>query len=235
MSRKKYQRYERRKAFRSPQKSFLIVVEGQTEEAYFRKYVNDSKSKLIDLVVDNPPCTDPINLVNRAMEVKRQKEREAKKSEFVAPYDEKAVWVVYDLENAHDVRRKLSNDAQGKVKKNQIQLAISDPTFEYWYILHFERTTKSFNDADDTEKYLKNILKKKKIWPDYKKAATPPQTIYDVIDTAIANAQWVREHLKESNSTAPMTDVDLLVTELRLQTRPQAPALTNQPGACPPR
>ena len=235
MSKKKKQRYERRPAFRHPKKSFLIVVEGKTEEEYFKKYKNDSRSNLIDVIVDNPPCTDPVNLVNRAMELKRQKDSDAKKSEFVVPYDERGVWVVYDLEKMHDARRTLSIVVQEKVKNNKIELAVSDPAFELWYILHFKKTTKSFNDADETEKYLKAILKKEKIWPDYQKATTPPQEIYDRTNTAITNAKWVRNQLNTTGDTAPKTDVDLLVEELRDANCPQPPAQANSTGDKSPR
>ena len=198
--------YQRRSASRRPRKSFLIVVEGETEELYFKKYADDSRSRLIDIFVDNPPCTDPINLVKRAMELKQQKERDAKRSEISVPYDE--IWIVYDLERVHDERRKLSNDAGQMAKSKKIQIARSDPAFEYWYILHFKQTTKSFNDAAETERYLKRF------WPDYRKATTPRKNIYEKTQAAIGNAQWVREQLEKSRSKAPKTDVDILVEEL---------------------
>ena len=127
MSKKQHQRkignkYARHQAVRSPQKSFLIVVEGDTEEKYFKEYKNQTRSGLIEIVIDNPPCTDPITLVNKAVKLKKQKEREAKNSEFVVPYDE--IWVVYDLEKAHDDRRRQSKEARGKITKDKIQFAV---------------------------------------------------------------------------------------------------------------
>ena len=209
---KKYNRgkkdYQRRPSFRQPRKSFLIVVEGQTEELYLKKFKIDFRSKLIDIHIVNPGCTDPMNLVNRAMELKKQREREAKR-EFVVPYDrEDGVWVVYDLEAPNHIRRTQSPVAKQRADANNIRIATSDPAFEYWYILHFEQTTKSFDDAVKTEEHLITH------WPDYRKATTPPQDIYDKTDDAIKNAQWARNHLRTSGDDAK-TDVDILVLLLR--------------------
>jgi len=200
--------YQRRSPSRKPQKSFLLVVEGETEELYFKKYKDDARSNLIDIHIDNPGGTDPGTLVNRAMELKQRMEREAKRSEFVVQYEE--VWVVYDLEDPHHIRREQSDRVKQRAdtKENNIQFAISDPSFEYWYILHFERTTKSFNDANEIEKYLKQL------WNGYKKATPPPRHVYEKTSTAIENAKWVRKELAKSNSIAPKTDVDFLVVKL---------------------
>ena len=199
----------RRPASREPRKSILIVVEGHTEELYFKKYKNDFHLRLIDIEphVENPPCTDPISLVSAAKELMKRRKQDAGKSYAFVDYDE--VWVVYDLEKVHDERRPQSNQAKQQTQKEKIQFAISDPSFEFWYILHFEKTTKSFNNADEVERHLKRHF------PNYKKATPPSQEIIDRTDIAIENAKWVREQLERSQSTAPITNVDQLVISMR--------------------
>lgn len=201
--------YGRRPPSREPQKSILIVVEGETEKLYFLEYRNAFRLPLIDveLHVENPDCTDPINLVARAIKLKNQRKRDVKNGNALVEYDE--VWTVYDLEGVHDPRRKQSTDAKKIADENNIRIAVSDPSFEFWYILHFEKTTKSFNDADEVRRYLKKHI------PGYKKATQPSSEIIAKTETAIENAKWVRKQLETSQSTAPKTDVDLLVVSMQ--------------------
>jgi hypothetical protein len=182
----------------------LIVTEGQTEEEYFKALRNWKRLHGL-IVVIKPNCTDPVSLYNVAKELKEQEQEKSKTGNITLPYDE--VWIVYDLEKPNSERREQSKKVEEKVKSpNKIYVAKSDPSFEFWYILHFEKTTKSFTGADEAEQHLK-----KHHWKDYRKAITPTQNILDKTDTAVENAIWVRKQLESSNSTEPVTDIDKLV------------------------
>jgi len=179
----------------------LIVTEGDTEKAYFNAIIQRWRLHSVVVAV-NPDCTDPVSLLNHA------KEKDNPESIF-GGYD--AIWIVYDLEkpNATD-RRNQSQRVKDKITgKNyeKFHLAISDPSFEFWYVLHFDKTTKDFNGADAVVKHLKKHLS------NYKKGIISDKE-FDIIlpktPTAIANAKWVREQSKISKSTTPMTDVDEL-------------------------
>jgi hypothetical protein len=182
----------------------LVVTEGKTEKEYFEELKKWKKLHGL-IVIENPNCTDPNSLYEVAKKRKEEEQEKSKISYMSLPYDE--VWIVYDLEEPNSMRRNQSKQVEDRVRySNKIHIAKSDPSFEFWYVLHFERTTKSFTGASEVEQYLK------KHWKNYRKGITPTQNILDKTDTAIRNANWVREQLESSQSNDPVTDVDKLVT-----------------------
>jgi hypothetical protein len=162
----------------------------------------------LEVVIHHPNCTDPKNLIKAAMALRDQRRREAKQGTAV-PFDE--VWVVFDLEGNNPVRKKQAQAARSS--KGPILLAESDPSFEYWYLLHEEYTTKQFRDVDDLINSLQTYCLK-----EYRKNECP----IDLAKTprAAKNAQKVREYHKNNGGNYPFTDVDLVVRALNESTRP---------------
>ena len=145
---------------------FLIVTEGaKTEPNYFEKFREFLGLKSIDVKIVHPEGTDPKTLVHAAINLKSKNEKEAKRQQEringVVKYDE--VWVVFDLEKTHDERRRLAREARDQAKAQNIQVAYSDPSFEYWLLLHLNDTTAPLKDSDEAVKRLK------KHWPEYEK------------------------------------------------------------------
>ncbi|MDR2439509.1 MAG: RloB family protein [Planctomycetaceae bacterium] len=195
---------KRRPSSRNAYEKIFIVVEGHSEEKYFNTLKRHWK--LHTVVVENPDCTDPINLLDKALKL-LEESNPNKNTMLEPPFDE--VWIVYDLEQPNNERRKLSKDAKNRAKqKSNIHFAISDPSFEFWYILHYETTTKSFTDANNVEQYLKRY------WKNYTKNSEPTLEIVEKTTVAIKNAQWLRKQLESNYAEAPMTDVDQLVVKL---------------------
>lgn len=137
MSRSKFARDKqprrRRPPFLEQRKRFLIVVEGAvTERTYFEDLGRRFRT-MIDVQVDGPGV--PKTLVERA--VKRKKdtlalaERLANDSEL---FDE--IWCVFDV----DAHPKIA-DAKQQARAHQIELAISNPCFELWTLLHYQSQT----------------------------------------------------------------------------------------------
>jgi tRNA-dihydrouridine synthase len=193
----------RRQGTKQPGQRILIVTEGETEKAYFDAIRKRWKLHSV-VVVENPDCTDPVSLLYHAEEKNRDK------GIFGGGYD--TVWIVYDLEKPNSTDRRnqsqrVKDKITGKNYKQQFRLAISDPSFEFWYVLHFDKTAKNYTGADEVEKHLK------KYWDGYKKGTLSDKEIENILPktlTAIENARWVREQLEGSNSKAPMTDIDKL-------------------------
>ena len=204
-SRAKNNPLTRRQGTKQPRQRILIVTEGDTEKTYFDAVKQQWRLHNV-VVVENPDCTDPVSLLNYA------KEKDSAESIFDGGYD--AVWLVYDLEkpNAKDRRdqsQKVKDKITGKKYNEKFHLAISDPSFEFWYVLHFDKTTKDFTGADEVVKHLKKHL------IGYKKGIMSEKEFESILtktQTAIANAQWVRERLLASDSAAPITYVDKLWT-----------------------
>jgi len=106
----------------------LIVCEGtKTEPGYFE----DLRQRYRRVVeVELSPGGVPKTLVERAVEMKRDADAKAAKDENER-YDE--VWCVFDVENHPKI-----NDAKQQARDNGIKLAISNPCFEIWVLLHFQ-------------------------------------------------------------------------------------------------
>jgi hypothetical protein len=160
----------------SPKKRILILCEGETEVGYFKgiKHDDEHKRKLqaIDIDIYQPQNYSPLGLVNAA----KVKIKEAKSEKN--PYDH--IWVVFDRNGHANVP-----EAFDMAKKNNISIAFSIVCFEYWIILHYEKTTKSFNSCDQTINHLKTL------YNDYEKGGNHFKRLRNRIDTAIRNGEWL--------------------------------------------
>lgn len=109
----------RRAPSRDPKSRFLIVCEGDvTERRYFTALRIHFKS-LIDLQFESGAT--PKTLVEWAARLKKED----------PTYDE--VWCVFDIDE-----HPLVPEAKQQARDNQIDVAISNPNFELWLLLHFQ-------------------------------------------------------------------------------------------------
>jgi hypothetical protein len=123
----------RRKEPRLQQKQrLLIVCEGKiTEPCYFRSLVRVSRNNLVDVDI-LPEAGVPKTLVQYAVERKKQAEREAKRArDPYLKYDE--VWCVFDVDEHPNLA-----EAKQQARDNGCKVAISNPCFELWVLLHFQ-------------------------------------------------------------------------------------------------
>lgn len=143
--------YKRQEAFREPHKSILIVCEGEkTEPIYF----NALKAKLRLIMVDVEIVGEgaaPITVVNRAIELRKHRRYIAKKSMTKAEYE--IIYCVFDVE-APAPHESLAN-AVIKAKDNKLEVILSNPCFEYWYILHFRKTSAPFSSSQNVKSALR--------------------------------------------------------------------------------
>jgi hypothetical protein len=122
----------RRPARFDPRPRILILCEGKvTEPSYFRDFQHQEKNRLVDVVIDDEGGV-PKTLVERAVARRKEAEREARlqKDKYLR-YDE--VWCVFDIDSHPNLP-----DARQQARANGIELAISNPCFELWLLLHFQ-------------------------------------------------------------------------------------------------
>ncbi len=209
-------KYQRGKSSPSNKgKTFLIVTEGEKTEP---NYLNAIKDRLrlstIDVQIIHPSQTDPLSLTKSAIALRDKRKKEIAKGSDKVPYDE--VWVVFDLETLDSAHRQKANEAKKLTAINTINFAVSDPSFEYWLLLHEEYTTAPFQDAAQVEQYLKSKTSLK----NYSKGKWLPSTEFlDKTPIAVKNAGKCRAYHKSSNSINPMTTVDNLICCLNNSTR----------------
>ncbi len=199
--------------FPSSGKSFLIVTEGEkTEPNYFKALRDLLQLSATDVEILHPPGTDPLTLVQKAIELKDIRKSDSKKG-LKIPYDE--VWIVYDLEKPHDQRRDIAQRAIEIGKPKGIKFGESDPCFEFWLLLHEEFTTAPFEDCHAV------IVRLRTYWPNYLKGEIPSEKFIRKLPDAIERAQRCRKHHHDSNGDGnPGTKVDILTSILNQATRP---------------
>jgi hypothetical protein len=194
----------------------LIVTEGsQTEPKYFEHFRNRQTN--IDIRVvgsgNNGGETDYISLVRKAQGYQE------KNALSVAGGD--AIWVVadgdvnYNNPNPIAGKDKQLSQARKMAEQKGIRIALSNPCFELWYLLHFQYTTKFLKDYETVKGILKNYI------PDYEKA----DDVFGKLETSLTDAmkrakQLEQYHLKDGEelpfgiAVNPFTDVYQLVETL---------------------
>jgi hypothetical protein len=133
----------RASGFLSPRKTLIVLCEGAVSEADYlealRREPAVREAASVDIRVDsNSFGCAPLTLVRRAVEIRK---KSAAENDEV---DE--VWCVFDVEwtNGNQHHPNL-HDALYMARSNDIYVAVSNPCFEYWLILHF-RDHNSFLD-----------------------------------------------------------------------------------------
>lgn len=110
----------RRKPFRAQLPRILIVCEGIVTEKRYFEYLGRAERISVQLTVQAGGT--PKALVEKAVELKSADD---------GLFDE--VWCVFDIDE-----HPLVPDAKQQARDNGIQLAISNPCFELWALLHFQ-------------------------------------------------------------------------------------------------
>jgi hypothetical protein len=189
-------------------KRLLIVCEDEkSSKLYFESFKRDEKLKRklssVDIEVVHPKDHSPVGLVNEAKEKKKKATRDRNS------YDE--VWIVLDKDGHANLDQALIT-----ARDNKISVALSIMCFEYWILLHFEKTKKPFTKCDDIISYIK-----KEHFINYEKNINAYITLKDKIDKALERAVWLMNQNQNDldrgtkiNDLSVYTDVHLLVQKL---------------------
>jgi len=179
---------------------FLIVCEGEkTEPNYFNELKRCLKIHPLQVEVYGKECgTDPLSVVKYARDKKKKPRRDG------LNFDQ--VWCVVDKDFHTNLKEALD-----MANANDLEVCLSVPCFEFWYLLHFIYTTSPFKNADalilELNKHLENRA--------YVKKTPPMDELMPRLATALKNAQKVRNHHKATEQDNPGTNVDLLISELK--------------------
>ena len=141
---------------------FAIVVDGKCESWYLNMLKRNEKIK-------------DINIEPKLPQKKKLCEQFEKVKEFSRIYD-KVIWVIdLDVINKETKETKKGNStAIQELKKyfkkidklyTNVITIINNPCLEYWYLLHFEQTSKYYNNCG---KVVKQIKKQERL-TDYEK------------------------------------------------------------------
>jgi len=187
----------RRKPFRDPKPRILIVCEGTvTEPEYFEDLCRRERTCIPDV----KPGGDPKTLVEKAASIKKESKRSARKDPNLG-YEH--VWCIFDV----DTHPRLA-EAEQQARDNEIDVAISNPRFELWALLHFQDQRASIAGSE-VQRLCRQYM------PDYVKRL-PCDLLYPLVDEARRRAveldRWhsTRGTTGDDPSTAVYRLVDLI-------------------------
>ncbi len=164
-------------------KRLLILCEDKKSSlTYLDSFKKDEKLKrdlsAVSVEIYQPKDFSPIGLVKEA------KRKKVKAKQERNPFHE--IWVVFDKDGHANIPQavNMAND-------NGVKVAMSIACFEYWILLHFEKTTKAFSKCDDILSYIK-----KHHYPDYEKKVNCYILLKDKTHVAIQNGEWLEKQLQ---------------------------------------
>lgn len=182
-----------------PREKILIVCEGQqTEKDYFEYLKRKYKLSTAEVKVKEDGGSSPNSVFKDALKLYNDS---LEKSQVA--YD--AVYCVYDQDEFSQ-----HSDVKNKIKQQKnFNRIFSNPCFEVWYLLHYNKSTKPFakkgkkTASQQAKSQFEALLKKN--GKDYL------ECLFNNTDEAIKNA---KENSKQSIKN-PYTNVYVLVEKMR--------------------
>jgi hypothetical protein len=189
----------------------LIALEDfRSARLYFEGFRKELRAHRVVVIAPHAGSA-PKRVVSAAKQVRDERDA-ATKEGFEDPFDE--VWVVFDTEGPQNLQRQ--RDARHAIDQSQqlgFHTAVSNPSFEYWFLLHFTWYVGMLHDGDAACRRLRAHI------PNYGKNLDCFEVTRPHTDTAIARAKRVfaERHANSKNHPCdchPCTEVYRLVESL---------------------
>lgn len=176
----------RRQGRKSPREAILILCEGETEVSYFKQLKEYCRDALTVAVHIDKDHSSPITMMKTAIRKLRDQR-----------YDK--VFCVFDGDDVRQVE-----DAQ-KIARRQtrIQVVISNPCIELWFILHFDYTSRPYQDCAEAKSHLTEHW-----WPGYQSGG---QNDFSILMPYLKDAIHHAERLAVECSGDPRTEIHTLI------------------------
>jgi hypothetical protein len=200
----------RRQAGNRWQPIILIVCEGRkTERRYFEALhvAFRVREVRVKVVPGSDGRSSPSQILDAALQHKKEHNLDP------AAGDE--AWCVFDTEQ--EGTHPDLQDVMERAARARVRLAISNPAFEYWYLLHYECTDRPFTDATEVSDQLRRHL------PQYTKTMDAFACVKDRTETALANVEALRKRadVDWERCPNPSTGVDRLVQRVLRAAQPE--------------
>jgi len=168
---KPIEQMKRKRGTRQENRVILIGTEGKnkTERLYFRGLNQKINGYVIRFASGND--TDPLKIVKSTVNSSRKSKEglNFKKGDLA--------FSVFDTDTDASKQR-LINAAIKYGKEHNVEVILSNPCFEVWYLQHFKYTTKQFKTSNDVvnmlhtyiPSYDKNADVFNSLWPNTRKA-----------------------------------------------------------------
>lgn len=124
----------------------LIITEGFMEESYFRALKSHYRRKIEIKAFCSNKGQNPLNIVKFAIE---------KQQKYKITDEIKSTWCVFDIDNntRDDLDKALSLS-----RKNKLEIALSNPCFEVWLLMHYERSTAPIHPSQKAKTLVKSKI-----------------------------------------------------------------------------
>lgn len=194
----------KRNCNKKERKSVIAIgCEGKnkTETTYFKNF----SSRECIIKFSTGIHTDPIGMANDLVNF-------IKKEDISIEYGDK-IYLLIDTDINQNKQGQLET-VKEICRKNNIELITSTPTFEYWYILHYEKTARKYQSSKQVKDELKRKIK------GYSEEMNVYPLIKDKTLEAIENAERIeKNHVKngqaiDSEEANPHTSVYKVVEEI---------------------
>ena len=194
----------RRRGFREPRARFLVVCEGKVTEPLYFNDIRRLERGIIDLQL--VPAGVPKTVVEEAVRLKKESARDARRDRNLR-YDH--VWCVFDVDEHPFVP-----EAKQQAQANGIELAVSNPCFELWLLLHFQDQT-----AHIERRAVQRLCREH--MPGYRKA--PPSDaliprLNEATERAIQLENW--QASRDNAAGNPSTGVYRLIQQIHTNNLP---------------
>ena len=113
--------------------------------------------------------------------------------------EEDEVWFVFDMEDTQDKQEK-AKEAVENLEEKGYRIALSIPSFELWFILHY----RSWNHRSSNQD-LMNEIKKPKLIPTYKKG----MDVFPIISSRTKDAISKAKRLYDMHNKSGLSEEDL--------------------------
>jgi hypothetical protein len=111
----------------------LIACEGkETEPKYFNAIRKDLRLSTVQVLVLPHDGTDPLSVVNAVLEARQDAKLEKRWEK------EDSAWAVFDGDEHITNNPTNWKQAIQKAESQKINLAITNPSIEFWYLIHFQ-------------------------------------------------------------------------------------------------
>lgn len=218
---RKVKESERKTASIQPYDRVLIVCEGQnTEPYYFEEIRLIYELDSANVEVDGSCGSSPISVVNHAYKLYDDEVSSGDNYNKVFCVIDRDTHETYEqaLDKITRLNKELKSSDEGSQSDPVFVAICSNPSFEYWFLLHYNPTTKPYRPKgkksvgdqviDDLKTYIPDYDKKQKGL--FKKLIDE-----NLLNAAIAHSKRIYEGAQKTGNTNPSTNVHILVSYLQ--------------------
>ena len=198
----------RRRSIRKPYDRVLIVCEGEkTEPNYFNEFIRHYKISSANVEITGEGGSSPKSVVDLAED--RYKEEKKLGNAF------DKVFCVFD-QDSHSTYKNTVARLRNMQPGNTFVAITSVPAFEYWFLLHYKYSTKSYVTKDGKSAGDDLISDLKRHCPSYTKNRKDIfSTLIDKMEVAKTNAVRALQAVESADTDNPSTRVHELVGYLQ--------------------